>query len=122
MGLDVVDVERVERLLERGTDRVFRRLLTEQEREYCVSKAAPAQHVAARIAAKEAAYKALQAGEGARAIRWRDMEVVSGTDGRPELIFHGSAKTTASRLQVKSALLSVTHSRSHAAAVVILLR
>ena len=63
VGIDLVDIDRIERLIEQFGDRALDRLLFESEREYCLSKASPARHVAVRVAAKEATYKALsQAG------------------------------------------------------------
>lgn len=123
IGLDLVDVSRVERLITDYAGRALDRLLTSGEREYCLSQAAPARHVAARVAAKEAAYKALAAdGADAGYVGWREIEVTREMDGRPGLVFHGRAKQTAERLKVVSALVSLTHSDTHAAAVVILLR
>ena len=60
IGIDLVTVARVERLLERHEDRALERLLTDAEQAYCRGMAYPARHVAARIAAKEAVFKALQ--------------------------------------------------------------
>ena len=67
------DIARVERMIARHGDRVLRRFLTERERAYVAGKARPAMHIAARIAAKEAAYKALQPLHGARAVSWQDL-------------------------------------------------
>ena len=60
IGIDLVDVARVERMMARHGDRVIARFLTPRERSYVEGKHRPALHIAARIAAKEAAYKALQ--------------------------------------------------------------
>jgi holo-[acyl-carrier protein] synthase len=120
LGIDLVDIQRVERLLEGKGDRALKRLLTEDERSYCLGQPAPARHVAARLAAKEAAYKAFQVAAGARGIGWREMEVVRDTEGRPALRFHGRALDTAKTLRVASALLSISHTDQNAAAVVIL--
>ena len=54
VGIDLVDVHRIEEMIERKADRVFRKLLTDSETDYCLGKAIPAQHIAARIAAKAA--------------------------------------------------------------------
>ncbi|MFQ6047712.1 MAG: 4'-phosphopantetheinyl transferase superfamily protein, partial [Gemmatimonadales bacterium] len=62
VGLDLVEVERVRRLLQSKGERALRRLLTDAERDYCMAQAVPERHVAARLAAKEAAYKALAHG------------------------------------------------------------
>ena len=120
VGIDLVDIDRVEALLARHGERALRRLLTEQEQAYCRDMARPAQHVAARLAAKEASYKALQLAADARGVGWLDSEVVVGAEGRPTLRLHGRAETAAARLQASDALISLTHSRHAAAAVVVL--
>lgn len=121
IGLDVVDVERVERMLARHGDRALSRMLTEGERAYCERMAAPARHVAARLAAKEAAYKALSVDPDAGWIGWLELEVVRDAKGLPHLAFHGRADASATRLGVRSALVSLSHSDASAAAVVLLL-
>ena len=121
VGIDLVDIVRVERLLRRHPERALRRLLTEQEQSYCMAAARPAQHVAARLAAKEASYKALQQAGNARAVGWLDSEVVLNAHGRPSLQLHGVAERAAEHLGVSGAIMSLTHSDSTAAAVVILL-
>jgi holo-[acyl-carrier protein] synthase len=122
VGLDLVDVARVERLLERHGDRALDRLLVGEEREYCLSQAVPARHVAARIAAKEATYKALSQTGTDRVIWWHHVEVKRDKNGRPTIEFYGRGRETADALAVSNCLLSITHSDTAAAAVVILLR
>ncbi|MFQ5549977.1 MAG: holo-ACP synthase [Gemmatimonadales bacterium] len=121
VGIDLVDVDRVAGLLERKAERAVTRLLTDSEREYCFAQPVPARHVAARIAAKEAAYKALQVNETARAIGWRDIEVLRGNKGEPTLKLQGLARSVADDMGVAETLVSISHSASQAAAVVILL-
>lgn len=120
VGIDLVDIARVERLLSRNVDRVLARLLTERERAYCMSRAFPARHVAARLAAKEAAYKALFQRSDGLVIGWRDFEVERDSGGQPSLGLRGRAVQAAERLQVKRTLLSLSHSSTHAVAIVIL--
>ncbi len=120
VGIDLVDIHRIEQMLERHGGRALHKLLTQPEQRYCNASARPAQHVAVRVAAKEAAYKALQQAGNARAIGWLDSEVVLADDGRPTLDFHGSAASAAGRLGVATVLLSLTHSSTTAGAVVIL--
>lgn len=119
IGIDLVDIVRVERLIERHGDRALARLLTPGERDYCCAKADPARHIAVRLAAKEASYKALQLADGARAIGWRDTEIVSGAHGRPSITLHGRAREAADRLRVTSTHVSLTHADHTAAAVVV---
>jgi holo-[acyl-carrier protein] synthase len=120
MGLDVVDIARVERLLERHPGRAVTRLFTDREVAYVGDRACPAPHYAARIAAKEAAYKALAGDPAARGIAWREIEVVSGQDGVPTLDLHGRAARRAAQLRVRQCWVSLTHTATTAAAVVIL--
>jgi holo-[acyl-carrier protein] synthase len=121
IGIDLVDVPRVARMLDSKGDRVLARVLTESERAYCVEQAAPARHVAARLAAKEAAFKALNQDGETGWIGWREVEVARRDDGRPTLLFHGRAEEVAQRLGVGSMMVSLTHTETAAAAVVVLL-
>lgn len=122
LGLDLVDVARVNQLLERFGEKALDRLLTDGERDYCLRMAHPARHIAARVAAKEAAYKALSQGGTQRPFWWQDVEVRRDGKGRPSIIFHGRAKESAEELGISGALLSLTHADTHAAAIVILVR
>ncbi len=72
------------------------------------------------MAAKEAAYKALQRAGDAQAVGWRDSEIIQNGDGSPRLLLHGRATEAAARLAASDALVSLTHSDRAAAAVVIL--
>lgn len=121
IGLDLVDLHRVRRLLARHGQRARRKLLTEAERAHESSLTDSTAYVAARIAAKEAAYKALQSLPGARAVGWRDIEVRKLTDGRPTLAFTGCAAELTERYGPLEALLTLTHTETTAAAVVLLL-
>lgn len=120
VGIDVVDVERIKALLASKGQRVLERLLTEEERRYCAAKARPEQHIAVRVAAKEAAFKALSGSEFARGIGWREIEVRTDDDGRPRLVLYGRAEQRAAELRVNHHWLSLTHGDSVAAAVVVL--
>lgn len=120
LGVDLVEITRIARMLERHGDRALRRLLVKGEWEYCQAKARPAQHVAVRVAAKEASYKALQTAGEASAVDWLDIEVVTDGNGRPSLRFHGRAQAAAERLGVRETHISLSHSVDTAIAVVVL--
>ena len=122
VGIDLVDIARMQRLLDAKGERALARLFTAGEVEYAMARVQPARHLAARVAAKEAAFKALSGSAGARAIGWRDMEVVVAPDGRPLLRLHGLAQCRASELAVAQIWLTLTHSAETAAAVVVLER
>jgi holo-[acyl-carrier protein] synthase len=110
VGLDVIEIERIRRALERPGFR--ERCFTEAEREYCDSKVNPAQHYAARFAGKEAVGKALGSGVY---FTWREIEI----RGRPKpgVQLSGRTKAFAERVGAARIDLSMTHSRELAAAI-----
>jgi holo-[acyl-carrier protein] synthase len=113
VGLDLLEIARLERALERRP-RLAVRLFTDAERAYAASRARPGQHLAARFCAKEAVAKAL----GLEAWSFRDIEVVS-TGGAPSVALHGSVAERAAELGVRVSI-SLTHTGSEAAAVAII--
>jgi holo-[acyl-carrier protein] synthase len=112
-GVEVVEVEEAERLLAAGGGSVF----TEGELLYARGRVDPARRLAARLAAKRAARRLLggDATEG-------EIEVVRGAAGPPSLRLSGAAGERMRALGASRALVSLTHERSHAAALVVLLR
>lgn len=120
IGIDMVDIARIERLIASKGDHALRKLFTDAERSYATSRPRPALHLAARVAAKEAAYKALRGTHEARAIGWREMEVTLAADGSPSLLLHGGAARRAIELGVTRVHLSLTHTAGSAAAVAVL--
>jgi holo-[acyl-carrier protein] synthase len=121
VGIDLVEVERVRDLVARRGSRVLTRLFTPEEAAYAALAADPVPRLAARLAAKEAAYKALSGNDLARGIGWRELEVVASGAGRaPELRFHGAAARRAAELGVARSWLTLTHERATAAAMVVL--
>jgi len=120
VGIDIVEAARVERLLARHGERLLRRLFTAEERERAASYAHPSLHLAARIAAKEAAYKALSGDGRAHGVGWLDLEVTRLAEGRPGLRLHASAQRRMADLGATRCHLSITHAAGVAAAVVIL--
>ena len=120
VGVDLVEVERVRTMLGEKGGHVFDRLLTPGEAAYCRSRPDPAEHVAVRLAAKEAVYKALQGSDAARGIGWREIEVTRASDGRPDVTLSGLAATRARELGVRRVLLSLSHTHHAAVAVAVL--
>jgi holo-[acyl-carrier protein] synthase len=118
-GIDIAEVPRIAQAIERFGERFLGRIFTEEEMRYCDSKANRVERYAARFAAKEAAMKALGTGWN-HGVCWRDCEVVRMPGGRPTLKFHGKAAEFASRLGTKNVALSLTHTKEHAMAQVIL--
>lgn len=120
VGIDLVDIARVKALFTRHGERAERRMLTEREAEYVHGCADPDRHTAARIAAKEAVYKAMQSLPGARAISWRDIEVIRGPEGAPFIALHGRGAQVAASVPGGLRLhVSLTHADTAASAVCI---
>lgn len=122
LGIDLVEIARVERMLADRGERVLQRLFTESEVAYAHARARPAMHLAARLAAKEAAFKALAGSDEARLIGWREIEVSPRDGMAPELLFHGRAEARMRELEIRSVWVSLTHTDTTAAAVVVLER
>jgi len=120
VGVDLVEVDRVERMLVERGNHVYERLLTPAEGAYCAAMGRPAEHIAARLAAKEAIYKALQGTPEARGIGWREIEVLRLADGRPDVVLTGRAESRAGELGVRRVLLSLSHTHRTAIAVAVL--
>jgi holo-[acyl-carrier protein] synthase len=119
VGIDLVDLERVARLFASKGDYAMQRFFTDDERAYLATRPEPTGHAAARIAAKEAVYKALQSLAGARAIGWRDIEVLRDGDGRPAIRLHGLAEQLAAENGGLVVQVSLTHSATSAGAVAV---
>ena len=118
VGVDLIEIERVERTLERYGDRFLRRIYLDREIEYCMRKRRPGPSLAARFAAKEALFKAAAplAPDGERLrLRWKQAEVYRRSSGAPALSLTGSYRDVTAG---KNLSLSLSHSKTHAIAVV----
>jgi holo-[acyl-carrier protein] synthase len=114
VGVDLIEIDRIRRALERHGDGFKTRCFTAEEIAYCDSKPNPAQHYAGRFAAKEAVGKALGSGVY---FTWKEIEV----RGRPKPGVHLSGRTAAWAAKVGAGRieLSMTHARELAAAIAV---
>ena len=117
-GVDMVEVSRVEQLLERYGELFRRRIFTAAEVRYCEKFRNKAERYAARFAAKEAAFKALGTGWG-KGVRWVDVEVVRTPGNPPGLQLAGRAAEVAKGLRVDRIAVSLSHVNHFALAQVI---
>ena len=117
VGVDLVDLERVARLLAHKGEHAMQKFFTDEERAYLGTRDDPTAHAGARIAAKEAVYKALQSLPGARAVGWREIEVTRDGDGRPAIRLHGLAARLAADHGGLAVQVSLTHSATSAGAI-----
>ena len=119
VGVDIVEISRLERAIGEYGDRFVNRVFTGREIEYCERLARKAERYATRFAAKEAARKALGAATPVAALSWHDVEIISSTEGAPQLQFHGRAAELVEKLKIVSAHVSLSHERDQAVAFVI---
>lgn len=109
LGVDLADIERVGRVLEKYP-RFAERCFTDHEREYAFRFAKPERRLAARFAGKEAVMKSM--GTGWRRIRWKDIEITGG--GKPTVRMQGNATRRAEMLGVTEVLVTITHTDTSA--------
>lgn len=117
-GVDLIEIDRVKRVLARHGDRFLERVFTQTEVLYCRGRPS---ELAARFAAKEAVSKAL--GVGMRmmsrdGIDWRDAEIVGDVRGKPLIRLHGRAAERAKELGLTEWAVSLSHTREYAVAFV----
>ena len=119
IGIDIVNISRIERLMARWGDLFLGRVFTEKEIVWCRQRTRPPECFAIRFAAKEAFLKAI--GWGLRnGIQWTDIEVENDPLGKPMFSFHRKAKEVCETLRIQSALLTLSHDRPYAVAHVLL--
>ncbi len=111
IGLDIIEIARIEAVIERWGERFLRRIYTEEELHICRNRASA---LAARFAAKEAVMKAL--GTGRVGMGWRDIEILSNPDGKPSVYLSGRARGKAEELGLAGLAISLSHSREYAVA------
>ncbi|HEX2916536.1 MAG TPA: holo-ACP synthase [Chloroflexia bacterium] len=115
-GVDLIEIERIEKAVARLGDRFVNRVFTEQERAYARGRGP---QLAARFAAKEAAAKILGTGVWRHGVNWHDIEVVNDPSGKPHLHLHGEAANRAAELGLTNWSVSLSHSRGDAIALVV---
>lgn len=121
VGIDLVEVDRIEKILKRWEEKFLCRIYSAEEIRYCNRKARPAVHFAARFAVKEAFLKATGVGMGG-GIGFRDIETCHDAKGKPLLRPAGGAEVFLDAHGIRSVHLTISHTNAHATAVVILER
>jgi holo-[acyl-carrier protein] synthase len=119
VGIDLVNIQRLETVLQRWGDRFVKRVYTEQEADFCFKRAYPPSPLALRFAAKEAFSKAIGLGMR-KGVRWRDIEVFHHPGGRPGLRLQGQISEICREKQITRFHLSLSDEGSYGMAVVIL--
>jgi holo-[acyl-carrier protein] synthase len=121
IGIDIIEVARVQASHKRFGERFLNRLLLADEIAYCLSHKNPGPFLAARFAAKEAISKAFGTGIGAQ-LGWQDMEIRRKESGEPFVVLHGKGKKLFRSRHAKNLLISLSHTANYAAATAVLER
>ena len=108
-GIDMIEIDRIERGAARHGDRFHNRFFTLQEITFCEGQAS---RLAGRFAVKEAVAKAL--GTGVGDFNWTDIEIVCDGRGKPELVLHNRARDIASAQGLLKWSISISHTDTHA--------
>jgi|TARA_B100000959_G_scaffold273700_1_gene324546 holo-[acyl-carrier protein] synthase len=114
-GIDIIEIDRIKRSLQKYSDRFEQRVFTQKEIDYCHSQADPAKHLAARFSVKEAVLKCFGTGMTG-GILWKDIEVDKQESGQPVLKLYGKGKQLFDQLNLKSIHISITHDKNYAVA------
>lgn len=114
VGVDIVEIHRIQAALDRWGERFLQRVYTEREIKFCRGRSP---ELAARFAGKEAVMKAL--GTGVRGVGWRDVEILPMRGGKPLVFLHGRALLRAKALGLADFAISLSHSRDYAIASVV---
>ncbi|HEX3728490.1 MAG TPA: holo-ACP synthase [Opitutaceae bacterium] len=121
LGADIIEVERVRGVMERQGERFLRRVFTEEERAYCLGRADPHPHLAARFAAKEAVSKCLTTGIGAE-FGWKSASIHHGVRHEPLVRLDEQGEALLRHLGATRVLVTLSHTRTLAVAVAALVR
>jgi holo-[acyl-carrier protein] synthase len=116
IGTDIIEIKRVEKAIFRSP-KFIERLFTEQELEYYKKKDMKAQHIAGGFSAKEAVLKAL--GTGLRGFKWKDIEILRGTVGKPIVRFGGNVKQFIEDNGIGIIHVTISHSKDFATATAV---
>ena len=118
LGTDIVEVDRIAKMIADHGDHFLTRVFTTREIEHCQTRREFAQHYAGRWAAKEAVMKVLGTGFTPD-VNWSDIEVLVHPSGQPYIVLHGAVQTVATQLGLGEVLITISHTRTLATATAI---
>ena len=119
IGVDIVNIDRMERVIERWGERFIQRVFTPAEMDFCLNRPSPALAFSTRFAAKEAFSKAMGTGMK-KGVKWRDIEVFHYPGGRPGLRLHGRSSERCREENITGFHLSMSDEGEYGVAMVIL--
>lgn len=118
LGTDIVEVDRIVKMLTDHGDHFLERVFTPGEIAHCQPRRESAPHYAGRWAAKEAVMKVLGTGFTTE-VGWTDIEICVKPSGQPYIVLHGSTQLVATRLGIGEILITISHTSNYATATAI---
>ncbi len=119
VGTDIIECERIGRVLERQGDRFLKRVFTDQEQAYCMKMKNPVPHLAARFAAKEAVSKCFTTGIG-ESLGWKSVEVIKGEREQPIIRLDEKGRDLLRKVGGTDVLVSLAHTENYGLAYAVL--
>ena len=119
IGIDLVNISRIERVISRWGDRFIARVFAPAETEFCYRRVSPFSAFALRFASKEAFSKALGLGMR-KGLKWRDIEVFNDPNGKPGLRLHGQSSDICREAGITRIHLSLSDDSKYGVAMVVL--
>ena len=119
IGVDIVEISRIKKAMERWQRRFVKRIFTREEINYCTERKDPHRCFAARFAAKEAVFKALGTGWSGE-ISWLDVQVLNTRSGKPWVRLENRADQLMKLHSLSRVSLSLSHSRDYAVAMAVI--
>jgi holo-[acyl-carrier protein] synthase len=119
IGIDLVENDRIEKIIQKWGDKFLSRVFSNREIEYCGRHAQAVIHYSARFAVKESFLKAIGTGLG-RGVKLLEIEVVNEESGKPTLMLSGGAREYLKNAGVEKVHLSITHTKNYASAMILL--
>ncbi|MGE4357297.1 MAG: holo-ACP synthase [Candidatus Omnitrophota bacterium] len=117
-GIDLIETERIKKVLSRWGDNFLNRIFTLRERDYVRNKKFYFENLAARFAAKEAVFKAI----GNLKLKWQDIEILNNGTGKPEVFLSDKAKKLIRKEKIKEIKVSLTHTKNYAVAQAVVIK
>jgi holo-[acyl-carrier protein] synthase len=114
-GLDIIEIDRIRKSLEKYSERFEEKVFTQAEIEYCRAQADPARHYAGRFAVKEAVSKCMGTGISG-GVAWKDIEVLQKESGQPILKLTQKTKELFDHHKLNAIHITISHARDYAIA------
>ena len=117
IGIDIIEIDRIRESVDKYGEKFLQKIYTTNELDYCLKKQNKFQHLAARFAAKEAVFKAMES-SWKKGMSWKDIEISNKPSGMPIVKLNGKLKTFLA--SNKSLKISMSHSDNYVTCIALI--